>query len=36
VTVETIKDTLVKDGVYTIQQICTPQLRAACGKAELT
>ncbi|MGP4051845.1 sugar ABC transporter substrate-binding protein [Streptomyces sp. 2A115] len=36
VTVDNIKDTLVKDGVYTIQQICTPQLRAACGKAGLS
>lgn len=36
VTVGTIKDTLVKDGVYTIDQICTPALRAACQKAGLT
>ncbi|WP_406176986.1 substrate-binding domain-containing protein [Streptomyces sp. NBC_00996] len=36
VTVANIKDTVVKDGVYTIQQICTPQLRAACNKAGLT
>ncbi|WP_128381219.1 substrate-binding domain-containing protein [Streptomyces cavernae] len=36
VTVGNIRDTLVKDGVYTIQQICTPQLRAACDRVGLT
>ncbi|WP_369243793.1 substrate-binding domain-containing protein [Streptomyces sp. R41] len=36
VTVANIEDTLVKDGVYTIQQICTPRLGAACDKAGLT
>ena len=36
VTIDTIEDTVVKDGVYTIQQICTPQLDAACTKAGLT
>ncbi|MGW6906289.1 substrate-binding domain-containing protein [Streptomyces sp. NPDC054940] len=36
VTVGTIEDTVVKDGVYTIQQICTPQLKAACARAGLT
>lgn len=36
VTVDNIKDTLVKDGVYTIQQICTPQLGTACEQAGLT
>ncbi|MGC9536062.1 substrate-binding domain-containing protein [Streptomyces sp. UG1] len=36
VTVDNIKDTLVKDGVYTIRQICTPGLGAACAKAGLT
>jgi ABC-type xylose transport system substrate-binding protein len=36
VTVDNIKDTLVNDGLYTIQQICTPQLGAACKKAGLT
>ncbi|WP_328503484.1 substrate-binding domain-containing protein [Streptomyces sp. NBC_00457] len=36
VTIDTIEDTVVKDGVYTIQQICTPQLAAACTKAGLT
>ncbi|WP_327316614.1 sugar ABC transporter substrate-binding protein [Streptomyces sp. NBC_01235] len=36
VTVGNIKDTLVKDGMYTIAQICPPQLRSACDKAGLT
>ncbi|AOR29804.1 ABC transporter substrate-binding protein [Streptomyces fodineus] len=36
VTVGTIKDTLLKGGVYTVQQICTPLLRTACDKAGLT
>lgn len=36
VTVDNIKSTLVKDGVYTIRQICTPRLVAACDKAGLT
>ncbi|MFJ9021002.1 sugar ABC transporter substrate-binding protein [Streptomyces sp. NPDC102259] len=36
VTVGNIKDTLVKDGMYTIDQICTPELRSACDKAGLT
>ncbi|MFD7406771.1 sugar ABC transporter substrate-binding protein [Streptomyces sp. NPDC059866] len=36
VTAGNIKDTVVKDGVYTVQQICTPQLTAACNKAGLT
>lgn len=36
VTVDNIKDTLVKDGVYTVRQICTPQLGAACATAGLT
>ncbi|MFH8800738.1 sugar ABC transporter substrate-binding protein [Streptomyces sp. NPDC017936] len=35
VTVDTIARTLVKDGVYTVDQICTPRLRAACEKAGL-
>ncbi|MBG0851611.1 substrate-binding domain-containing protein [Streptomyces spinoverrucosus] len=35
VTVDNIKDTLVKDGVYTIQQICPPRLDAACDRAGL-
>ncbi|WP_409474396.1 substrate-binding domain-containing protein [Streptomyces sp. HC307] len=36
VTVTNIKDTVVKDGVYTVQQICTPQLTSACNRAGLT
>jgi len=36
VTVGTIKDTVVKDGVYTIGQICAPPLGAACSRAKLT
>ncbi|CAM5737011.1 Sugar ABC transporter substrate-binding protein OS=Streptomyces alboniger OX=132473 GN=CP975_27905 PE=4 SV=1 [Streptomyces alboniger] len=36
VTAGNIKDTLVKDGMYTIDQICTPKLRSACAQAGLT
>ncbi|MGC9538305.1 sugar ABC transporter substrate-binding protein [Streptomyces sp. UG1] len=36
VTVDNIKDTVVKDGVYTIDQICTPDIVPACQKAGLT
>ncbi|MEU5595587.1 substrate-binding domain-containing protein [Streptomyces sp. NPDC020298] len=36
VTVGNIRTTLVKDGTYTIGQICTPALRSACAKAGLT
>ncbi|MEU5637500.1 sugar ABC transporter substrate-binding protein [Streptomyces rishiriensis] len=36
VTTGDIKDTLVKDGMYTIAQICPPNLRSACAKAGLT
>jgi ABC-type xylose transport system substrate-binding protein len=36
VTVGNIKNTLVKDGLYTVDQICTPRLRSACDKAGLT
>ncbi|HEY5834154.1 substrate-binding domain-containing protein [Streptomyces sp.] len=35
VTRATIKDTVGKDGTYTIGQICTPKLRSACEKAGL-
>ncbi|MFF4350264.1 sugar ABC transporter substrate-binding protein [Streptomyces sp. NPDC001530] len=35
VTVGNIKQTLVKDGVYTIDQICTRELQPACDKAGL-
>ncbi|MGR4847546.1 substrate-binding domain-containing protein [Streptomyces sp. LARHCF252] len=36
VTAETIGRTLVRDGVYTIDQICTPELRPACDRIGLT
>ncbi|GAA4933215.1 sugar ABC transporter substrate-binding protein [Streptomyces coeruleoprunus] len=36
VTVGNIRDTVVKDGLYTIDQICTPKYAAACEKAGLT
>ncbi|GAA3894903.1 sugar ABC transporter substrate-binding protein [Streptomyces lacrimifluminis] len=36
VTVGNIGETLVKDGMYTVDQICTPALRAACDRAGLT
>ncbi|MCD9873008.1 substrate-binding domain-containing protein [Streptomyces sp. NR30] len=35
VTVKNIKDTVVKDGLYTVAQICTPNYAAACKKAGL-
>ncbi|MBW8799410.1 MAG: substrate-binding domain-containing protein [Streptomyces sp.] len=35
VTTANIQQTLVKDGMYTIAQICTPPLRSACEKAGL-
>ncbi|WP_159765733.1 sugar ABC transporter substrate-binding protein [Streptomyces sp. HM190] len=36
VTADTIGPTLVEDGVYTVDQICTPPLRTACERAGLT
>ncbi|MFJ4621256.1 substrate-binding domain-containing protein [Streptomyces sp. NPDC088812] len=36
VTADTIADTLVKDGVYTVRQLCAPHLGKACGEAGLT
>ncbi|MFJ8636251.1 sugar ABC transporter substrate-binding protein [Streptomyces sp. NPDC093568] len=36
VTADNIEDTLVKDGVYTVRQICTPEIAAACDTAGLT
>ncbi|EMF52872.1 MULTISPECIES: substrate-binding domain-containing protein [Streptomyces] len=36
VTAGNIEETLVKDGMYTIDQICTPKLRPACDKAGLS
>jgi D-xylose transport system substrate-binding protein len=35
VTAKSIKDTVVRDGVYTVKQICTPKLEKACGKIGL-
>ncbi|MFE9023759.1 substrate-binding domain-containing protein [Streptomyces sp. NPDC007808] len=35
VTVDNIRQTVVRDGVYTIAQICTPPLRPACVQAGL-
>ncbi|MFI9048508.1 substrate-binding domain-containing protein [Streptomyces sp. NPDC053427] len=35
VTVHNIKSTVVKDGMYTVDQICTPDFAAACTKAGL-
>jgi len=32
---DTIKDTIVKDGFYTVAQICTPEVAAACAEAGL-
>ncbi|MEV0637484.1 substrate-binding domain-containing protein [Streptomyces sp. NPDC050619] len=36
VTVDTIRRTLVDEGVYTVDQICTRELRPACEEAGLT
>ncbi|MEU2156218.1 substrate-binding domain-containing protein [Streptomyces sp. NPDC019396] len=36
VTAETVKDTVVKNGLYTVDQICTAAIRAACREAGLT
>ncbi|WP_267246527.1 sugar ABC transporter substrate-binding protein [Streptomyces sp. PR69] len=36
VTVDNIVDTVVKDGMYTIDQICTPKYASACERAGLT
>ncbi|MEU0395746.1 substrate-binding domain-containing protein [Streptomyces sp. NPDC006208] len=35
VTRDTVKDTVVKSGLYTVSQICTPALEAACRNAGL-
>ncbi|MEV0598429.1 substrate-binding domain-containing protein [Streptomyces sp. NPDC050315] len=35
-TASNIKTTVIKDGLYTINQICTPAYRAACERAGLT
>ncbi|MET8803452.1 substrate-binding domain-containing protein [Streptomyces sp. NPDC004546] len=34
-TKDNIKDTVIKDGVYTVANICTPQYKAACDKIGL-
>ncbi|MFI6355744.1 substrate-binding domain-containing protein [Streptomyces sp. NPDC050743] len=34
-TKDNIKDTVIKDGVYTVTDICTPQYKAACDKIGL-
>ncbi|OQR62863.1 ABC transporter substrate-binding protein [Streptomyces maremycinicus] len=36
VTADNIEDTVVKDGLHTVRQICTPRLRADCERAGLT
>ena len=36
VTADTIERTIVDDGAYTVDQICTPELRTACERAGLT
>jgi D-xylose transport system substrate-binding protein len=36
VTVSNINDTVIKDGFYTVQQICTPAYAAACQKAGIS
>ncbi|WP_031508876.1 sugar ABC transporter substrate-binding protein [Streptomyces megasporus] len=35
VTVDNLKDTVVKDGLYTVEEICTPEYEKACEKAGL-
>ncbi|WP_175409280.1 sugar ABC transporter substrate-binding protein [Streptomyces sp. TRM64462] len=36
VTAGTVLETVVKDGMYTVGQICTPKFASACAKAGLT
>jgi hypothetical protein len=36
VTARDVEGTLVRDGVYTVGQICLPELRAACDRLGLT
>ena len=33
ITVETVLSTVVADGIYTVEQICTPEYAAACAAA---
>jgi D-xylose transport system substrate-binding protein len=35
VTIDNIQDTIVKDGFWSVQQICTPEYDQACSKAGL-
>jgi D-xylose transport system substrate-binding protein len=35
-TQENIEETVVKDGLYTVDQICVPEVRAACKEIGLT
>ncbi|WP_249416810.1 substrate-binding domain-containing protein [Streptomyces sp. TS71-3] len=34
-TQQNIKDTVIKDGIYTVNEICTPKFKAACDKIGL-
>ncbi|MBV1936555.1 sugar ABC transporter substrate-binding protein [Streptomyces sp. BV286] len=34
-TKDNINDTVIKDGIYTVNEICTPKFKAACDKAGL-
>jgi D-xylose transport system substrate-binding protein len=34
-TKDNIEDTVIKDGVYTVAEICTPKYKTACGKLGL-
>ncbi|CAL9355165.1 sugar ABC transporter substrate-binding protein [Streptomyces sp. enrichment culture] len=36
VTARNVRDTVVRDGMYTIEQICTPKYASACARAGLT
>ncbi|MCX4759773.1 substrate-binding domain-containing protein [Streptomyces sp. NBC_01275] len=36
VTAGNLKETVLKEGLYTVQQICIPQLRTACDRVGLT
>jgi len=32
VTTENVQDTVIKDGLYTVKQVCTSQYASACSK----
>jgi D-xylose transport system substrate-binding protein len=36
VTRDNVKETVLADGIYTVEQICTPAFEAACGQAGLS